>query len=186
MKNILLISFALVLVGGCDNGTNPVAETSCTADGCTADCSCGCEGVSGANGCTCATNCQCGTCAGGGCTTDGCGTDCPCGCDGAGGDDCTCSTECTCFVSNDDGDGDDTTYNIWYGNNSSPTINVGDTVTWTNASGTHTVTGDDGTWGSETLSLGGTFEYTFNTIGVFDYHCNFHASMVGTVTVIAQ
>ena len=67
MKNILLISFALLLVSGCNK--NPVADdtpsvtcsdSGCTASGCASDCTCGCDGVSGANGCTCATNCACG------------------------------------------------------------------------------------------------------------------------------
>ena len=64
MKNILLISFALVLVGGCDESSNPVADDisctsgGCTATGCASDCACGCEGTGGDN-CTCATSCAC-------------------------------------------------------------------------------------------------------------------------------
>ena len=62
MNNILLISFALVLVGGCDKSSNLVADdTSCTAGGCSAtgcasDCACGCEGAGNYD---CATNCTC-------------------------------------------------------------------------------------------------------------------------------
>ena len=68
MKNIFLISFALLFVSAC-NDSNPVTgggnTPSCTASGCTAtgcasDCSCGCDGVTGAGGCTCSTNCACG------------------------------------------------------------------------------------------------------------------------------
>ena len=64
MKNILLISFALVFVGGCDKSSNPVAvDTSCTSGGCSAtgcasDCACGCDGAGGDN-CTCSIICTC-------------------------------------------------------------------------------------------------------------------------------
>jgi plastocyanin len=70
--------------------------------------------------------------------------------------------------------------------NGNLTINQGDIVVWTNTySSTHTVTSDDGvSFSSETLSSGDTFEHQFNSAGVFDYHCNFHGSMTGTITVI--
>ena len=150
MKNILLISFALVFIGGCDKSSNPVAaDTSCNA---------------------------------GGCTATGCASDCGCGCDGAAGGECTCQAGCTCY---DDAD-NDTTSNIWYNNNASPTINVGDIVIWTNTYSTsHTVTSDDGTsFLSGPLSSGDTFQHTFNSVGEFDYHCDYHNSMTGTITVI--
>ena len=64
------------------------------------------------------------------------------------------------------------------------TISVGTTVTWTNNdSASHTVTADDGSFKSETLGKGGTFSQTFTTAGTFAYHCNFHSSMTGTITV---
>jgi hypothetical protein len=69
---------------------------------------------------------------------------------------------------------------------SSITINVGDSVTWTNQDqAPHTVTGDAGGWGSSTLNNGGTFTRTFNTAGTFTYHCAIHLSMTGTVIVQA-
>ena len=43
---------------------------------------------------------------------------------------------------------------------------------------------DDGSFTSSgNLSTGMIYEYTFATAGVFPYHCNFHSSMVGTITV---
>jgi plastocyanin len=68
------------------------------------------------------------------------------------------------------------------------TINVGDTVTWTNGGGFHDVTADDGTFGN---SPGGswTLSHTFTTAGSFGYHCSIHGfpggGMFGTVIVQA-
>ncbi len=64
------------------------------------------------------------------------------------------------------------------------TVNVGDTITWTNNDGTaHTVTSSDGSIQSGTLQSGQSFSYTFTTPGTFDYHCEFHANMNGQVVV---
>ena len=67
-------------------------------------------------------------------------------------------------------------------------IGVNNTETWTNQqSGVpHTVTSNDGTWGSGTLSTGGTFTHTFLTPGTFGYHCSIHTYMKATVTVIGS
>jgi plastocyanin len=65
------------------------------------------------------------------------------------------------------------------------TINVGDTVTWTNMDTTaHTATSD--TAGVFNLSLpasGGSGSFTFETAGTYTYHCAIHPSMLGTVIV---
>ncbi len=62
------------------------------------------------------------------------------------------------------------------------TIQKGTTVTWTNKdSAPHTVTGD--TFGSETLSQGQAFGYTFNEAGTFEYQCHIHPGMRGKVIV---
>src|SRR5436305_14577865 len=70
---------------------------------------------------------------------------------------------------------------------SSVTIQVGDTVVWTNAGGIHTVTGDgkDPFCGSNAIPT--TCSETFTNAGTFPYHCEFHAlfGMVGTVIVNA-
>ena len=66
------------------------------------------------------------------------------------------------------------------------TIQVGDTVTWTNDNqGTHNVAANDGSFISGSPSQQWTFSHTFNTAGEFDYHCQVHQfmGMTGTVTV---
>lgn len=66
------------------------------------------------------------------------------------------------------------------------TISEGDIVTWTNNhSVTHTSTSDDGgvEWDSGPLLPGESFSHIFADPGVYPYHCAFHPSMTGTVTV---
>lgn len=75
------------------------------------------------------------------------------------------------------------------------TIDAGDTVTWTVSAGTHTVTECDDTFttcppaggfNSGTLNQGQQFSRTFDTAGVFEYHCAFHPiQMRGRVAVLA-
>jgi len=69
----------------------------------------------------------------------------------------------------------------------SVTVNVGDTVTWTNSDAqAHTATADDASWDTGTISgSGGTGAVTFSTAGSFPYHCAIHPTMTGTVTVQA-
>ena len=55
------------------------------------------------------------------------------------------------------------------------TIEVGDTVRWTNSSGLHDVTADDGSFNSVTSS-GFTFSRTFNSIAEILYYCTVHSS----------
>ncbi len=64
-------------------------------------------------------------------------------------------------------------------------IKKGDTITWTNQdSAPHTVTSISGTeLKSDTLNKGDTYSHTFNTAGTFEYRCNFHTSMKGTIIV---
>ncbi len=63
-------------------------------------------------------------------------------------------------------------------------IKAGTTVRWTHqdAAG-HTVTADNGAFGSNTLSQGQTFARAFSEKGSFGYHCAPHPSMTGTVIV---
>ena len=73
-------------------------------------------------------------------------------------------------------------------NPSSMTIDVGDSVTWTNNDGpSHTASSTSGpvSFDSGTLSGGATFTFTFNTAGSYDYRCNIHTSMTATITVVA-
>src|SRR3989442_6144184 len=66
------------------------------------------------------------------------------------------------------------------------TIQVGDTVVWSNGGGSHTVTGDgaDPFCGSGAVPV--SCSETFMNAGSFPYHCNFHQAfgMVGTVMVL--
>jgi plastocyanin len=64
------------------------------------------------------------------------------------------------------------------------TVKKGTTVIWTNNdSAPHTVTGDNGGPSGSAISQGGTYSYTFNTVGSFPYHCSIHPSMKATVQV---
>ncbi len=70
---------------------------------------------------------------------------------------------------------------------SNPSLQVvtGTKVTWINDDNTnHTVTSDTGLFDSGTISPGGSFNYTFNSTGTFDYHCIFHTGMTGKVIVV--
>ena len=66
------------------------------------------------------------------------------------------------------------------------TVAKGTAITWTNKdSAAHTVTATDpaGAFNSGSLSSGASFSFTFTTAGTFNYVCNFHPSMKGTVVV---
>jgi plastocyanin len=69
---------------------------------------------------------------------------------------------------------------------STVTINVGDTVTWTNGGGFHSVQSDDGSFGNSP-SNSWTLSHTYTTAGTFGFYCSVHGSpgagMFGTVTV---
>jgi len=41
----------------------------------------------------------------------------------------------------------------------------------------------DNTLNSPTINNGNTFIYTFNQLGTYTYHCNFHPNMKGTIIV---
>ena len=63
-------------------------------------------------------------------------------------------------------------------------VKVGTKVTWTNEdSAKHKIKSDDGTFDSDALGQGDTFEHTFDTAGTFAYICSIHPSMKGTITV---
>ena len=87
------------------------------------------------------------------------------------------------------------TWDVTVGNNFfSPndlTIQVGDTVRWTNNSGFHDVTADDGSWASQTASSF-TYSQTFNSVEEVLYYCSVHSepgrniqtSMNGRINVV--
>ena len=60
----------------------------------------------------------------------------------------------------------------------------GDSVSWQNQSArAHTVTADDGSWGSGQLFSSSTFEHRFESAGTFTYYCTLHTGMRGEVDV---
>lgn len=68
------------------------------------------------------------------------------------------------------------------------TIEVGDTVLWTWSSGQHNVThvGAFPLFASGDITFPGSFQYVFNTPGIYDYNCtlfNHAATQFGTITV---
>ncbi|MBI4260935.1 MAG: cupredoxin family copper-binding protein [Actinobacteria bacterium] len=63
-------------------------------------------------------------------------------------------------------------------------IEVGTEVRWTNADPTeHTVTAEDGSFGSGPLGAGETYATTFDAVGTFAYLCAIHPQMRGTIEV---
>jgi plastocyanin len=66
------------------------------------------------------------------------------------------------------------------------TINVGDTVTWTNHDqAPHNIVITDGPekFTSPTLQTGQTFSHTFTLAGNYSYYCSIHPDMKATITV---
>lgn len=64
------------------------------------------------------------------------------------------------------------------------TVAVNSTVRWKNLDAiAHTVTSDNGSWDSGNIAAGGTFKFTFTTVGTFSYHCTYHPLMKGTIIV---
>jgi plastocyanin len=68
------------------------------------------------------------------------------------------------------------------------TVNVGDTINWTDVSGQHSATSNPGQgewWDSGILNPGQFYLFTFTVPGVYTYWSTFpwHIDMVGTVTV---
>jgi plastocyanin len=66
-------------------------------------------------------------------------------------------------------------------------VHPGDTVTWTNAGGSHNVKADDNSFGNAVAFDTWTFSHTFSAVGTVGYHCDNHgapgAGMFGTVIV---
>jgi plastocyanin len=69
------------------------------------------------------------------------------------------------------------------------TVNVGDTVTWTNMdTAPHTVTVTDGPvkFDSGTMQKGDTYSYTFKEAGTYQYYCAVHPDMKASITVVGD
>lgn len=66
------------------------------------------------------------------------------------------------------------------------TVNVGDTVTWTNEdSAPHSATADDGSFDTGVFGKGQSRSHTFTKAGEFSYYCAPHPNMKATVKVVA-
>jgi len=64
------------------------------------------------------------------------------------------------------------------------TVERGTTVAWTNIGELpHTVTDVDGTFDSDLMMKGDTYERRFETLGTFNYFCTLHPNMVATAVV---
>lgn len=67
---------------------------------------------------------------------------------------------------------------------SSLTVPAGTTVTWINRGIVrHTVTSTNGLFDSGRLASGGSFNYTFDEPGTYDYYCTIHPYTLGTIIV---
>ena len=63
-------------------------------------------------------------------------------------------------------------------------VPVGAAVTWMNTDSiAHTSTSNAAGWDSGIVAPGGSFTFTFQTAGTFQYHCAIHPGMTGTVVV---
>jgi len=81
-----------------------------------------------------------------------------------------------------DGSGDPTT--TWKFDPADVTVSAGSTVTWQNkGQQPHTITADDGSFTSDYISPGATWQHTFATAGTYAYHCTPHPWMKGVVHV---
>ena len=59
-------------------------------------------------------------------------------------------------------------------------------MTWTNnGPSRHTTTSDTNLWDSGSLNAGQQFQFTFNGLGTFSYHCNIHPFMTGVINVVS-
>ena len=68
-----------------------------------------------------------------------------------------------------------------------PSVQVGATVTWTNADTiTHTVTDKEAQFDSFDIGPGESWSLTFTEVGAFSYYCKYHPMMEGSVTVLSS
>ncbi|MBI4714047.1 cupredoxin domain-containing protein [Candidatus Uhrbacteria bacterium] len=67
---------------------------------------------------------------------------------------------------------------------SNVTVSAGRAVKFVNNGSTkHSASGDDGVWGTGTMTAGGSFIKYFKTAGTYSFHCAYHSNMTGTITV---
>jgi hypothetical protein len=69
----------------------------------------------------------------------------------------------------------------------SVTVNVGDTVTWTNRDNApHNATADDGSFSTPNINDGQSASHRFTQPGTFSYICTIHPNMHGTIRVVSS
>ncbi|MEM7129833.1 MAG: G8 domain-containing protein [Chloroflexota bacterium] len=65
------------------------------------------------------------------------------------------------------------------------TVTAGTELIWTNSDSVpHTATANDGSFDSGTLGTNDTFSVTLSELGIYEYICTIHPSMVGSITVV--
>jgi len=63
-------------------------------------------------------------------------------------------------------------------------VTKGAVVTWMNKDSViHTIISDTGAFSSDMIYTGRTFNYTFDTVGTYNYHCGIYQTMKGTIIV---
>jgi plastocyanin len=63
-------------------------------------------------------------------------------------------------------------------------VGVGTTVRWTNDDTiAHDATSNSNVWASGNLAPGAHYDFTFQNVGTYPYHCTIHPGMTGTVVV---
>ena len=67
----------------------------------------------------------------------------------------------------------------------SVTVNVGETVTWTDRDAAQHTATSPGAFDTGVLAMGQSRTIQMNTAGTFDYRCAIHGAMTGTVRVLA-
>lgn len=64
------------------------------------------------------------------------------------------------------------------------TVSAGTAVKWTNKdNASHTVTSDTGLFDSGSIANSGTYSFTFDSAGTYQYHCTIHPNMTAKVVV---
>jgi plastocyanin len=73
-------------------------------------------------------------------------------------------------------------------NPASVTVMQSGTLLWVNNDNeqVHTVTADNGSFDSGDIQPGGTFSFTFNTVGPYSYRCKYHKGMEGLVKCVTK
>jgi len=66
------------------------------------------------------------------------------------------------------------------------TINAGSTVEWADERGRHSVVASDGSFKSDTLVAGGSFEHRFDKAGTYYYYCGEHGKDMSGVIVVKE